>query len=306
MSSSMRFTVLAGGVGGAKLVDGLDRALPREQLRIIANTGDDFEHWGLSISPDIDTLMYTLAGKANPTTGWGLKSETFNVMKFLVSQGADDWFMLGDKDLRTHVLRTRRLREGHSLTSITQQLCELHGVQRPILPMSDGAKRTFIYSGDNRYDFQTWLVRLRTEPVASGVEFVGNPSATSQVVDALEWADVVFIAPSNPYVSIDPILTTDPIHSILSRKKVIAVSPIVGNAAIKGPLATMLSTIDNRHADPTAIAEHYVDLLSGFVIDTADQVQFDKNVLKTNIVMKSENDRLRLAHEIIKFASDIP
>ncbi|MDH3844082.1 MAG: 2-phospho-L-lactate transferase CofD family protein, partial [Myxococcales bacterium] len=227
-SNAPRVVALAGGVGGARLVDGLDSVLPKDALTIVVNTGDDFVHWGLHISPDLDTVMYTLAGLAPEERGWGIEGDTFHVLAEAERRGADAWFRLGDRDLMTHLLRSRALAGGDSLTKATAKLCGGLEVMRPILPMSDSPRPTTIVtrSGDEMA-FQDWLVRARAAPEVQRVEHGGPDRPTGQVIEALRSADLVVICPSNPYVSIGPILSLEGIRPILREKPTVAVSPIL-------------------------------------------------------------------------------
>ena len=317
-----RILALAGGVGGAKLTDGLAQILSPEELTIIVNTGDDFEHLGLSISPDVDTVCYTLAGLANPETGWGRAEETFEVLENIRLLGGPDWFHLGDKDLATHIERTRRLNAGQTLTQVTRDLCKAWGVRHTVLPMSDDPVRTMVDTVEfGELPFQEYFVHHRCEPRVKGFRFAGMESArpTAQVREAIEAADAIVIAPSNPWVSIDPILsvlrlpssilpppstihgTRSMVHSPLS---IIAVSPIIGGKTVKGPAAKMYAEMGITPS-ALAVAEHYKDLLTGFVIDTVDaayapDLQFTNlQTCVTNTLMKTQTDRRRLAQDVL-------
>jgi LPPG:FO 2-phospho-L-lactate transferase len=319
----MKLVALAGGVGGAKLADGLAQLLPPEDLTIIVNTGDDFEHLGLTISPDVDTVCYTLAGLANPETGWGRADETFDVLENIRAIGGPDWFRLGDKDLATHLERTRRLKAGQTLTQITRDFCKAWGVQHTILPMSDDPVRTMVDTIEfGELPFQEYFVRRKCEPKVKGFRFAGVESArpTLQVREALEQADAVVICPSNPWVSINPILSVTQLRSsVVGRpSSVIAVSPIIGGQTVKGPAAKMYAEMGIQPS-ALAVAEHYKNLLTGFVLDTTDahlakDVQpFDKlragpaNVKTciTNTLMKSQSDRRRLAQDVLNFIQNL-
>jgi LPPG:FO 2-phospho-L-lactate transferase len=237
----MKVVALSGGVGGARLLDGLARALPAGSMTAIVNTGDDFVHLGMHVSPDLDTVMYTLAGLAHEERGWGLAEETFAGLSMVKRYGAPDWFALGDRDLATHLLRSEALRAGESLSAITLRLCRALGIEHPILPMSDEAVRTLIDTTDEgTLPFQHWFVRRRAEPNVRAVRFDGGRRPAPGVIDAIEDCDVVIFGPSNQYVSIDPILCLDGVRDAIAQKPVVALSPIVGGAAIKGPLATMM------------------------------------------------------------------
>jgi LPPG:FO 2-phospho-L-lactate transferase len=238
----MKIVALAGGVGGAKLADGLAQLLPPENLTIIVNTGDDFEHLGMSISPDLDTVCYTLAGLVNPDTGWGRRQETFHVLENLQELGGPDWFRLGDRDLATHIERTRRLRESQPLSQITRAFCCAWGVRQLVLPMSDQPVRTMVdTTEDGELAFQEYFVHRKCKPKVKGFRFIGIATArpAAGVLEAIEHADGIVICPSNPWVSIDPILKITGIRSALATKIVIAVSPIIGGLTVKGPAANV-------------------------------------------------------------------
>ncbi|MGB5810788.1 MAG: 2-phospho-L-lactate transferase, partial [Polyangiales bacterium] len=303
-SPSVRVVALAGGVGGARLVHGLDRVLPSDALEVVVNTGDDFNHWGLRICPDLDTVMYTLAGLSPEERGWGVEGDSFKCLEEAARRDADAWFQLGDRDLVTHILRTEALRRGESLTEVTSMLCLGLGVHRPVLPMCDLARPTIMIATESgaRLAFQDWLVRMRAEPSVREVLYEGTATASDSVLKALRSADLVVICPSNPYVSIDPILSLDGVRTILQQKKVVAVSPLLGGKAVKGPLATMVTQLDR--AEPTAewVAAHYADVLDGFVLHEGDTFSTALSVLETNILIQKQQDRVALAREVLDFA----
>lgn len=306
----MKVVALAGGVGGAKLVDGLARCLAPEQLTVIVNTGDDFEHLGLKICPDLDTVCYTLAGLANSETGWGRARETWNALVSLVELGGPNWFRLGDRDLGTHLERTRRLNAGESLSEITQKFCQAWGVQLSVLPMSDDAVPTWVYTQEGEMSFQEYFVHRQCRPVVTGFRFDGIERAQPApgVVKSLQEADLVVICPSNPWVSIGPILALPGLQPALvaGRRPVIAVSPLIGGQAVKGPAAKMYLELG---IEPSAhsVARHYRDLLSGFVMDELDEALVEDvqalgiRTLVTNTLMKTPGDRRRLAEAVLKF-----
>jgi LPPG:FO 2-phospho-L-lactate transferase len=244
-----RIIALSGGVGGAKLALGLSRVLPPGDLTVVANTGDDFEHLGLSISPDIDTLLYTLAGLDNPATGWGRRDESWNFMAALEALGGETWFRLGDRDLATHIERTRRLRAGESLSQITDDFRRRFGIAARILPMSDDPVRTRVKTKDGWLDFQPYFVRHRCEPVITAIEFAGAADARPQPELLAALADpalsAVIICPSNPFISIEPILALRGVRAALRdcAAPVVAVSPIIGGHAVKGPTAKMMQEL---------------------------------------------------------------
>lgn len=303
--SFRRVTALSGGVGGARLVHGLDRALGPGALSVIVNTGDDFVHWGLNVSPDLDTVMYTLADLAHEERGWGLAEESFATLEMVRHYGGADWFALGDRDLATHILRTAALRRGQTLSAITERLAAALGVAARILPMSDAPRRTVIDTSDGRsLAFQDWFVRERAEPVARRVRFEGATTPAPNVLRAIAEADLVVIGPSNPYVSIDPILTLDGVRSLLATRRVVAMSPIVGGRAVKGPLARMMPALGGGAPSAGAIARHYGDLVAAMVVERGDGATVvDAPVLETSTVMKTRADSLRLARELLDFAA---
>ncbi len=304
-SQGPRVVALAGGVGGARLVDGLDRVLPSDALSVVVNTGDDFSHWGLHISPDVDTVMYTLAGLSPEERGWGIEGDTFQVLEEAARRGEESWFRLGDRDLITHIARSSALAAGDSLTQATAALCRKLEVKRPILPMSDSLCPTTIVTGRGDMEFQAWLVRARAAPEVKRVEHRWAAQPTAQVIEALRSADLVVIGPSNPYVSIDPILSVDGIRGILREKRTVAVSPILADQAVKGPLASMIVQLDGKPASAQQVATHYEDLLDGFVVHSGDTFSATFPVLETNILIQAREDRVRLARALLDFAGSL-
>ena len=314
--SGVECLALSGGIGGAKLVVGLARILDPARLLVVANTGDDFEHLGLTICPDIDTLVYTLSGLANPETGWGRAGETWTFMAALEALGGETWFRLGDADLAMHVERSRRLRAGESLSAITADLSARLGVAVRIVPMSDDPVRTVVETADGALDFQHYFVRERCAPAVTGFRFSGSEAARPQpqFLDALADPGLggILICPSNPFISIDPILALPEVRDRLAAcaAPVIAVSPIVGGRAIKGPTAKMMRELGGP-STTTAVAAHYGELLDGFVIDCADADAADElraagiAVLVTRTVMESLGDRESLARAVLGFASEL-
>jgi LPPG:FO 2-phospho-L-lactate transferase len=303
----MKIVALAGGVGGAKLADGLAQILPPEDLTVVVNTGDDFEHLGLYISPDLDTVCYTLAGLANPETGWGRRAETFHTLENIQKLGGPDWFHLGDQDLATHLERTRRLREGQPLSQVTRDFCQSWGVRPTVLPMSNQSIRTIVDTVElGELAFQEYFVHQKCEPKVKGFRFAGIDSAKPApgVLEAIEKAGSVIICPSNPWVSIDPILAVTGIRSALAAKRIAAVSPIIGGKTVKGPAAKMYAELGIQPS-ALAVAEHYRGLLSGFVIDTFDSglennvQRLNVKALATNTLMKTQDDRRRLAQDVL-------
>ncbi len=305
----MKVVALAGGVGGAKLARGLDLLAPDVELAVVVNTGDDFDHLGLHICPDLDTVTYTLAGLANPVTGWGLADESFNVLEVIDRLGGPNWFRLGDRDLALHLERTRRLAEGQRLTEVVRELSWRLGVHATVLPMTDSPVPTKVQTADGELDFQDYFVRLRCEPRVTGFRFAGIEAAqpTDEVIEALSSADAVLFGPSNPFVSIEPILSLDGVRELIARKPAAAVSPIVGGEALKGPAAKMLAEL-GMDASAVAVAGKYAGLVGGFVIDVQDATQapaieaLELRTLVTNTVMQDDEDRRRLAREMLDFA----
>ena len=303
---------LSGGIGGAKLALGLSRILPRGSLTVVANTADDFEHLGLTISPDIDTLMYTLAGLDNPETGWGRKDETWTFMSALAQLGGETWFKLGDADLAVHVERTRRLRAGESLSLITADLCRRLGVPVRIVPMSDDAVRTRIRTDDGWLDFQDYFVRHQSQPVVREIVFAGAANARPQPQFMAALADptlrAVIICPSNPLISIDPILSLPGVRDALMACKapVVAVSPIIAGRAVKGPTAKMLEELG---VVPSAevVARRYGDMIDVFVADPDDaavisDAGLDLEVFATPTLMRTLADREHVARAVLDAA----
>jgi len=308
--------VLSGGVGGAKLVLGLSQVLAAGQLTVIANTGDDFEHLGLTICPDLDTLMYTLAGEVNSETGWGLRNETWSFMASLDQLGGETWFRLGDRDLATHIERTRRLANGERLTEITGDFSNRLGVATRILPMSDEAVRTRVATDRGPLDFQHYFVRDQAVPKVIGLDYAGadEVAPSSAVLEILGETDLsaIIIAPSNPYLSIDPILAIPAIEAAIrdTGTPVVAVSPIVDGLAVKGPTAKIMAELG---LTPSAdnIAKHYGGLIDGFIIDATDgnmvaQIESaDLTVTSCDTIMKTMDDKMRVANASLELAWSI-
>jgi LPPG:FO 2-phospho-L-lactate transferase len=307
---------LCGGVGGAKLAFGLARTLAPELLTIVCNTGDDFEHLGLQVSPDIDTVVYTLAELSDRERGWGLAGETWSFIEQVKRLGGPGWFNLGDRDLAMHVERTRRLRAGETLTAVTRALSGALGIEHPLLPMSDTPVRTRVDTDAGDLAFQEYFVRERCQPVVRRIRFEGAEGArpSPELAAALARDDIgaVIVCPSNPYLSIDPILAVAGIRAFLAaHPRVVAVSPIVGGEAIKGPTAKLMRELG---IDPSglSVARHYRGLLNGLIIDRVDAADAAAlegeglRVLVTDTVMHSDEDRMRLAREAVDFATGAP
>ena len=307
----MSVLALSGGIGGAKLALGLYRVLPPETLTVIANTGDDFEHLGLSISPDIDTLLYTLGGIDNLELGWGRRNETWTFMAALESLGGETWFKLGDGDLATHVERTRRLAAGESLTQITGDFRRRLGISARLLPMSDDRVRTRLRTEEGWLDFQDYFVRLHSEPVVREIVYAGasearaNPDFLAALLnDDLE---LVVVCPSNPFLSVDPMLSLPGVRDALRRCRapVAAVSPIIGGKAVKGPTAKIMAEL-GLPIGAAAIARHYVDILDLFVADEADAdivAELEIPVILTRTLMVTLEDRDALARGVLTAAA---
>jgi LPPG:FO 2-phospho-L-lactate transferase len=307
---------LSGGVGGAKLALGLSRILAPAQLDVIVNTGDDFEHLGLTICPDLDTLTYTLAGLNNTETGWGRAGETWTFMASLRALGGESWFQLGDGDLAIHVERTRRLAAGEPLSRVTAELTARLGIELSVIPMSDEPVRTFVETAAGALAFQHYFVRDQCAPEVTGFEFRGAKTATPSPMALGALADpaldAVVICPSNPFISIDPILAVPGLRGAIedAAAPVIAVSPIVGGKAIKGPTAKMMLELGVTQS-AASVARHYDGLIDGFVLDSEDAASGDEiralglDVLTTNTVMQSLEDRVSLAANVLEFATKL-
>jgi LPPG:FO 2-phospho-L-lactate transferase len=299
---------LSGGIGGAKLALGLYRVLPPGALTVVANTGDDFEHLGLAISPDCDTLLYTLAGLDDPGRGWGRRDETWSFMKALERLGGETWFNLGDGDLATHVERTRRLAVGARLSHITEDFCRRSGIEARLLPMTDDRVRTRLRTEQRWLDFQDYFVRQRCEPIVREIAFAGADRARPQPEFLRALADenlrTVVICPSNPFISIDPILALPGVREALRRcaAPVVAVSPIIGGRAVKGPTAKMMAEL-GLPVDAAAVARHYGDILDIYIADESDAGKVDdpgSPVVFARTLMLSLQDREVLARTVLE------
>lgn len=308
MKSANRIVALSGGVGGAKLALGLSQVLSNEQLTIIANTADDFTHWGLPISPDLDTVMYTLAKLNNLQQGWGLADESWACMEAMAALGGETWFRLGDKDLATHLQRLTLLQSGLSLTQVTQHLSTQLGIVSTLLPMCDEAISTIVHSSDGDLAFQRYFVERQCSPKVTGFSFSGieHSSLSSAVSKAILTMDALVVCPSNPFVSIAPILAVNGLKQALLNKNVprIVVSPIVSGMAIKGPAAKMMQEL-SIPVSVLEIAKYYQDFATLLVIDNQDAALADKikalgmDVLVTNTLMHNLQDREQLATDIL-------
>lgn len=305
--------MLAGGVGGAKLADGVAQIVPPENLTIVVNTGDDFEHLGLLICPDLDTVMYNLAGVDNPTTGWGRQGETWRTITEVGRLGGPDWFKLGDLDLALHLTRSHLVAKGCTLTEVTQHFCDHFGIRARLLPMTDQPAPTMIATDEGLLSFQSWFVERHWEPAVQEVQFPEDVKTTRPVASALERTDIILIAPSNPFVSIDPILNVYPIQAMVSDlpKLVVAVSPIVAGKAIKGPAAKMMGEM-GMDVSSAAIANYYGDLIDVFVFDRSDSALLkqegslkDLVTFQTDTIMRDRHDRRHLAQQILDFSMEL-
>jgi LPPG:FO 2-phospho-L-lactate transferase len=295
---------LAGGVGGAKLADGLAQVLAPDELQLVVNTGDDFRHLQLDISPDLDTVMYTLAGIANPDTGWGQRAETWEFMAALERLGGPAWFRLGDRDLATHVERTRRLAAGETISEVTRDFCRRLGIRHEIVPMSDESVRTVVRTDSSELEFQRYFVELRCEPRARGVEYRG--AADARPSEPLRGAlsrlpEGIIICPSNPFLSVAPILAVPGVRAALEAcSNVVAVSPIIAGRALKGPAAKLMSEL-GFEATAAGVARYYRGLVRHLVIDRADAAlvpaieALGMRAVPADAVMNSTADRARLA-----------
>ena len=314
--SAKRFLALTGGIGGSKLALGLSKLLSGDELGFVVNTGDDFEHLGLYISPDVDTLLYTLAGLNNPQTGWGRCDESWHFMSALADLGGETWFKLGDKDLALNIERSWRLGHGVPLNDVTDQLAKSLGILHPILPMSNERVSTLVHTENGPMDFQHYFVRERCEPVVTGFDYSG--AATARVNPEIEWwleseqLAGIILCPSNPFISIDPILSLPVLREALRQcaAPVIAISPIVGEKALKGPLAKIMREM-SVPTNAGWIAEHYSDFLDGFVIDSADEAlaagieAMGLATMCTNIVMTALDERVQLARFSLEFIASL-
>lgn len=306
----MSVIAISGGIGGAKLCLGLKHALNDEELVVITNPGDDFEHLGMTICPDLDTVMYTLAGCVNTETGWGRADETWNFMKALKSLGGEDWFALGDLDLALHVERTRRLSEGESLTQIAEDVSLRLAVGARVLPATDQCVRTIVNTPDGSLSFQQYFVALRAQPAVTGFEFqgVGDARPSDAVLSAFKDPELrgIIICPSNPYISIDPMLAIPGFVQAIrsSGVPVVAVSPVVAGAAIKGPTVKMMREL-NIQVSALSVAEHYAGLIDGFLLDERDAQlvgEFQLPIELAQSVMRTLSDRIQLAEHTLRFA----
>ena len=309
-----RILALAGGVGGGKLARGLAAVLSPEQLSLVVNTADDFVHLGLHICPDIDSVLYALADRNDPERGWGLAGETWNFMAAMERLGGETWFQLGDLDLATHVLRTHEIRAGKTLSEVTALIARRLGVTHPVIPMSDDPVRSIVDTDQGPLDFQDYFVRRQCKPRFRGVAFHGATQArpSAALRKGLDEAGAIVVTPSNPFVSIDPILAVPGVREGLRRRgrPIVAVSPIVGGHAVKGPLAKMLR---ERDLEPSAlsVAQHYVPLIDGWIVDNVDSSlapaieRLGPRVRVCNTMMHTLDDKRRLAQDTLELALEL-
>ena len=305
---SKKILALCGGIGGAKLAYGLIKNLSSEDLLIVVNTGDDFVHFDLNICPDLDTVTYTLAGINDQERGWGIKEETWNTLNLLRQFGAEDWFQLGDKDLATHIRRTSLLKKGMPLSEVTKFLSESLGVKHLIVPMSETPVGTMLHTDKGTLPFQEYFVKHRCEPKINSIEYFGSekaqmPLSLEEEIISNNFSGVI-LCPSNPYLSIDPILSVEPLREYLVNRTipVIAVSPFINNRSVKGPSAKIALEL-NEEPSVINVANHYQDILDILVIDHKDKYLQDKIKVKScveSILMKNDNDKKKLAKSCLE------
>lgn len=307
---NIKVVVLAGGVGGSKMVNGLAQIIPPENLTIMVNTADDFEHLGLWISPDLDTVMYRLAGVNNLETGWGRANPSWETMTALKDLGGPGWFNLSDQDLANNLLRTHWLRQGYPLTWVTQQLCEQFNLPHRLYPMTDDVVQTWVHSDQGELSFQEYFVHKRCEPTVKRLEYRGADQAevNRDLINDIRLADLIVFAPSNPFLSIDPILALPGIARLIGAASApkIAVSPIIGGNAVKGPAAKLMTEF-GFEVSSFGVADYFQKILTGFVIDEADQVHESRitslglRTFVTATLMKSTEDEAQLATHVVRF-----
>lgn len=313
----MRVAAVCGGVGGAKLADGLLHVLPAQTLGLIVNTGDDFEHLGLHISPDVDTVLYTLSGLANPATGWGRRDESWSFMAALQALGGETWFRLGDADLAMHVQRTRRLAAGEPLSAITADSARRLGIAAQLLPMTDGRLRTRVRTDAGWVDFQDYFVRQQCRPTLHEIRFDGaamcEPAPGVAELLRGEALEAIVICPSNPYLSVDPVLAVPGLRQLLRAAgvPVVAVSPLIAGAAVKGPTAKIMAEL-GKASSALEVARHYRGLIDGFVLDERDAAQAAEIAADAGVavrlcdtLMQCDDDRQRVARASLQLAAEL-
>jgi LPPG:FO 2-phospho-L-lactate transferase len=305
----MKITALAGGIGASKFLLGLSRVMPPESITVIANTGDDIEMFGLRVCPDIDTVIYTLAGAINEEAGWGIKQDTFESLKWIARYTERPWFNLGDRDLATHLYRTHALAEGRTLAEVTRHISRALGVASNILPMTDSYTPTRVVTDEGEMHFQEYFVRRRCEPQVREIRFqnIERAAPAAGVESAILDADAVIICPSNPFISIGPILAVPGIREQLkqTRANVIAITPIIAGRALKGPAADMLGDLGHE-VSALGVARVYRDIADVFVLDATDNElraaieALGLRVILANTVMSTLEDKQRLAKEVLR------
>jgi len=310
MAIEQNIVLLVGGVGGAKLALGLSEILPPEKLTIIVNTADDFWHYGLRICPDLDTVMYTLSGLVDPVNGWGVHQDTTLTLDSLKRYGENPWFRLGDQDLATHLLRTHLLRSGVSLTEIVAQLSRQLGIKHTLLPMTDASVATMVDTIElGEIEFQSYFVQHRWKPTVKSLRIEGIESAkmTDQVKAQIENADAIIIGPSNPWLSIQPILSVPELRDTLLQRNIprVAVTPIVSGKALKGPAAKIMQEL-GLAVTPQTVAEFYGEVINGFIYDQRDNLVKLNNVntLSLDTIMKDRTDKIRLAQQMLDWIGE--
>jgi LPPG:FO 2-phospho-L-lactate transferase len=307
----MKVTVLSGGIGGARFLRGVVSVVEPGNVSIIGNVGDDIEVLDLHVSPDLDSVLYALAGVADEERGWGRADETWNALQTADALGGDAWFRLGDRDIGLHLVRTQLMRKGAPLSEVTARLARAFGLRCTLLPATDDPLRTFIETPAGTFPFQTWFVARGHRDEVDAVHYTGRPAARAApgVLETIESADVIAIAPSNPYVSIAPILAVEQIRASLERRRVpcIAVSPIIGGRAVKGPADRMLARLAGG-TTPAAVAGCYPGLIDGLVIDEADapaELPDGVRTVVTRTLMTDDDARRRLAHAVLDAAGAV-
>jgi LPPG:FO 2-phospho-L-lactate transferase len=307
----MKVTVLSGGVGGARFLRGVLSVVESDNVSIIGNVGDDVEILGLHVSPDLDSILYALAGVSDEERGWGRADETWNALETAAELGGDAWFRLGDRDLGLHLVRTQQLRTGLPLSAVTAQLAAAFGLRCALLPATDDPLRTFLETPDGTFPFQTWYVARGHRDEVDALRYTGSPDARPApgVLEAIAGADVIAIAPSNPFVSIEPILAVEEIRRAVADRRVpcVAVSPLIGGKAVKGPADRMLARLAGG-TSPAAIAGCYAGLIDALVIDEADvgaELPADVRAVVTRTLMSDDSARRRLADAVLDAAGAV-
>jgi LPPG:FO 2-phospho-L-lactate transferase len=304
----MKVTVLSGGVGGARFLRGMSVVAEIDNMTIVGNVADDIEVLGLHVSPDLDSVLYGLAGIADDERGWGRAAETWNALETVGALGGESWFRLGDRDIGLHLVRTELLRQGVTLSETTARLARSLGLRCHLVPATDDPLRTFVETPDGTFPFQTWFVARGHRDEVDAVHYAGAPEARAApgVVDSIDAADVIVITPSNPYVSIGPILAVEEVRAALERRSVpcVAVSPLIGGRAVKGPADRMLERMAGG-TSPTHVASCYPGLIDALVIDVADapaELPRGVRAVVTETLMRDDDARRRLAHDVLDAA----